>query len=149
VPGYDGAVRLREAAAKAGASAQEVTGPSDATRGPEPAEAVLGDARLEVPSAGGSEPGSIAMTQVIIETAEAETSIHDVGRVDVEKVKGGGGGIARGGARGGAAGVTTSAGGAVAAAGCGTGGGADSRDASPAPRVDPGHDRPYCQRPSF
>jgi hypothetical protein len=53
---------LREAAAKAGASAQEVAGPGDAARGPEPAEAVLGDARLEVPGAGGLELGSIVMT---------------------------------------------------------------------------------------
>jgi hypothetical protein len=45
--------RLREVAAKAGASAQEVAGLGDATRGLEPAEVVPGDARLEVPGAGG------------------------------------------------------------------------------------------------
>jgi hypothetical protein len=55
-------LRLREAAAKAGASAQEVTSPGDITLGPEPAKVVLGDARLEVPRAGGLEPGSIVMT---------------------------------------------------------------------------------------
>jgi hypothetical protein len=55
-------LRLREAAAKVGASAQEVTGPGDIAQGPEPAEAIPGDARLEVPGAGGLEPGSIAMT---------------------------------------------------------------------------------------
>jgi hypothetical protein len=55
-------LRLREAPAKAGASAQEVAGPGDAVRGPEPAEVVPGDARLEVPGAGGLELGSIAMT---------------------------------------------------------------------------------------
>jgi hypothetical protein len=55
-------LRMREAAAKAGASAQEVTGSGVAAQGSEPAEAVPGDARLEVPGAGGSEPGSIAMT---------------------------------------------------------------------------------------
>jgi hypothetical protein len=80
-------LRLREAAAKAGASAQEVTGPGDAARGLEPAEAVTGDARLEVPGTGGSEPGSIATTQVTIEAAEAETSVHDAGRADVKKLR--------------------------------------------------------------
>jgi hypothetical protein len=78
-------LRLREAAAKAGASAQEVAGPSDAVRGPEPAEAVPGDARPKVPGAGGLEVGSIAMTQVTIEATKAETSVHDAGRADVEK----------------------------------------------------------------
>jgi hypothetical protein len=55
-------LRLREAVAKAGASAQEVAGPSDAAWGPELAEVVSDDARLEVPRAGGLELGSIAMT---------------------------------------------------------------------------------------
>jgi hypothetical protein len=55
-------LRMREAAAKAGASTQEVAGPGDAARGPEPVEVVPGGARLEVPGAGGSEPGSIATT---------------------------------------------------------------------------------------
>jgi hypothetical protein len=36
-------------------------------RGSGPAEAVPGDAGLEVPGAGGSEPGSIATTQAIVE----------------------------------------------------------------------------------
>jgi hypothetical protein len=72
-------LRLREVAAKVGASAQEVTGPSDAVRGLEPAEAVPGDARLEVPRAGGLELGSITMTQVTIEAAEAKTSVRDAG----------------------------------------------------------------------
>jgi hypothetical protein len=52
---------------------------------PKPAEAVLSDARLEVPGAGGSELGSIAMTQATIEAAKAKTSIRDTGRADVEK----------------------------------------------------------------
>jgi hypothetical protein len=47
---------MKEDAAKEGASAQEVTGPGDATREPELVEAVLGDARLEVPGVGGSGP---------------------------------------------------------------------------------------------
>jgi hypothetical protein len=80
-------LRLREAATKAGASAQEVASPGDTTRGPEPAEAVPSDARLEVPGAGGLELGSIAMTQVTIESAEAETSICDARRADVEKLR--------------------------------------------------------------
>jgi hypothetical protein len=78
---------MREAAAKAGASTQEVAGPGDAPWGPEPAEAVLGDARLEVPGAGGSELGSIAMTQATVEAAEAKTSVCDAGRADVEKLR--------------------------------------------------------------
>jgi hypothetical protein len=79
-------LRLREATAKAGASAQEVVGPGDAAQGLEPAEAVPGDARLEVPGAGELELGSIAMTQVTIEAAEAKTSVRDAGRADVEKL---------------------------------------------------------------
>jgi hypothetical protein len=78
-------LRLREAAAKAGASAQEVAGPGVMARGPEPAEAVPSGARLEVPRAGGLELGLIAMTQVTIEATEAKTSVHDAGWADVEK----------------------------------------------------------------
>jgi hypothetical protein len=55
-------LRLREAAAKAGSSAQEVTGSGVTVRGSRPAEAVLGDAGLKVPDAGGSESRSIATT---------------------------------------------------------------------------------------
>jgi hypothetical protein len=55
-------LRMREAAAKVGASAQEVAGPGDIAWGPEPVEAVPGGARLEVHGAGGSEPRSIATT---------------------------------------------------------------------------------------
>jgi hypothetical protein len=55
-------LRTKEAAAKAGASAQEVTGLGDATREPEPVEAALGGARLNVLGVGGSEPRSTAMT---------------------------------------------------------------------------------------
>jgi hypothetical protein len=80
-------LRLRKVVAKAGASAQEVAGPGDAARGAEPAEAVPDDARLEVPRAGGLELGSIPMTQVTIEAAKAKTSVRDVGRVDVEKLR--------------------------------------------------------------
>jgi hypothetical protein len=80
-------LRLREAAAKAGASAQEVTGSGPAARESGPAEAVPGDAGLEVPGAGGSEPGSTAMTQVTVQAAEARTSVHDAGLADVEQSK--------------------------------------------------------------
>jgi hypothetical protein len=55
-------LRLRKVATKVGASAQEVTGSGVAARGSGPAEAVPGDAGLEVPGASGSEPGSIMMT---------------------------------------------------------------------------------------
>jgi hypothetical protein len=75
-------LRTKEAAAKAGASAQEVAGFDDATREPEPIDAAPGGARLEAHSIGGSEPGS---TQAIIEAVEAETSIRDAGRADVEE----------------------------------------------------------------
>jgi hypothetical protein len=72
-------LRLREAAAKAGASAQEVTGSGPAARESGPAEAVPGDAGLEVPGAGWSESGSTAMTQATVEAAEARTSVRDAG----------------------------------------------------------------------
>jgi hypothetical protein len=55
-------LRLREVATKAGASAQEVTGSGVTVQGSRPAEVVLGDARLKVPDAGGSEPGSTMTT---------------------------------------------------------------------------------------
>jgi hypothetical protein len=78
-------LKTKEATAKAGASAQEVTGLGDATREPEPVEVGPGGARLDVPGVGGPEPRSIARTQATIEAIEAETSIHDVGRADVEE----------------------------------------------------------------
>jgi hypothetical protein len=64
-------LRLRDSAAKAGASAQEVTSFGVTVQGSGPAEAVAGDAGLEVPDAGGSEPGSTATTQATVEAAEA------------------------------------------------------------------------------
>jgi hypothetical protein len=77
-----------EAAAQTGASAQEVTGSDPATRGSRPVEAVVpSDAGLEVPGTGGSEPGSTTTTQATVEATEAETSIRDAGRADVEKAK--------------------------------------------------------------
>jgi hypothetical protein len=69
-------LRLREAAAQTGASAQEVIGSDPAARGSGPAEAVPGDAGLEVPGAGGSEPRSTATTQATVEAAEAGTSVR-------------------------------------------------------------------------
>jgi hypothetical protein len=54
-------------------------------REPEPVEAVSSGARLEVPGVGGSEPGSTVMTQATVEAAEAETSIRNTGRADVEE----------------------------------------------------------------
>jgi hypothetical protein len=78
-------LRTREDVAKARASAQEVTGPGDAAREPEPVESVLGGARLKVPGAGRSKPGSTAMTQATVEAAKTETSVRDAGRAEVEK----------------------------------------------------------------
>jgi hypothetical protein len=54
-------------------------------QGSGPAKAVPGDTGLEVPGAGGSEPGSTATTQATIEAAKARTSIRDARRADVEK----------------------------------------------------------------
>jgi hypothetical protein len=55
-------LKTKEAAAKAGASAQEVAELGDATREPEPVEAARGGARLDVPDVGGPESGSTART---------------------------------------------------------------------------------------
>jgi hypothetical protein len=55
-------LRMREATAKVGASAQEVAGLGDATRELEPIEAAPGGARLDMPYVGGSEPRSTVMT---------------------------------------------------------------------------------------
>jgi hypothetical protein len=78
-------IKMKEAAAKAGASAQEVARLGDATREPEPIEAAPDDAKLDVPSVGGPEPRSTARTQVTVKAIEAETSIRDAGRADVEE----------------------------------------------------------------
>jgi hypothetical protein len=77
-------LRTKEATAKVGASAQEVTELGGATRDPEPVEAAPGGARLNAPSVGGSEPGSTAVTQATVEAAQAETFVCDAGRVDEE-----------------------------------------------------------------
>jgi hypothetical protein len=55
-------LKMKEAAAKVGASAQEVAELGDATREPEPVEATPGGARLDVPDVGGPKPGSTART---------------------------------------------------------------------------------------
>jgi hypothetical protein len=75
-------LRTKEAAAEAGASAQEVAGLCDVTWEPELVEAAPGSARLDVRGVGGPEPGSTARTQA---TVEAGTSIRDAGRADVEE----------------------------------------------------------------
>jgi hypothetical protein len=76
---------MKEAAAKAGASAQEVARVGDTTREPEPIEVGLGSARLDVLGVGGPEPRSNARTQATVEAVEAKTSVRDVGRADVEE----------------------------------------------------------------
>jgi hypothetical protein len=78
---------VKEAAAKAGASAQEVARVGDTAREPEPVEAALGCARLDVPGIGGPEPGSTMRTLETVEAGMAKTSIHDARRADVEKIK--------------------------------------------------------------
>jgi hypothetical protein len=80
-------LKLKEAAAQAGASAQEVTGSDPTARWSGPVEAVPGDAGLEVPDTGGLEPRSTTTTQATVEAVEAETSVRDAGRTDVERVK--------------------------------------------------------------
>jgi hypothetical protein len=50
-------LRMKENAAKMGASAQEVVRVGDAAREPEPVEAALGGAGLDAPGVGGPEPG--------------------------------------------------------------------------------------------
>jgi hypothetical protein len=72
-------LKTKEAAAKAGASAQEVARAGDATREPEPVEAALGGARLNVPGVGGPELGSTTRTLATIEVGKAETSVRDMG----------------------------------------------------------------------
>jgi hypothetical protein len=73
-------LKTKEAAAEMGARAQEVTGVGDAAREPEPVEAALGGAGLDVPGVGGLEPGSTTRTQATVEAGEAKTSVHDAGR---------------------------------------------------------------------
>jgi hypothetical protein len=78
-------LKIKEATGKAGASAQEVARVGDAMRELEPAEAAPGGARLDVPGVGGPKPRSTTRTQATVKAGEAETFIHDAGRVDVEE----------------------------------------------------------------
>jgi hypothetical protein len=78
-------LKMKEVAAKAGASAQEVAGVGDAAREPEPIKADPGGARLDVPGVGGPEPGLTTRTQATVEAGEVKTSVRDTGRADVEK----------------------------------------------------------------
>jgi hypothetical protein len=78
-------LKTKEADAKAGTSAQEVAGHGDATGELEPVEAAPGGARLDVLGVGGLEHGSTARTQATVEAVEAETSVRDAGRADVEE----------------------------------------------------------------
>jgi hypothetical protein len=78
---------MKEAAAKAGASAHEVSRVDDTAREPEPVEAAPGRARLDVPSVGGLESGSVMRTLATVEAGKAKTSIRDAWRADVEKTK--------------------------------------------------------------
>jgi hypothetical protein len=80
-------LKMKEAATKAGASAQEVARVGDAAREPESVEAAPGCARLDVPGIGGPEPGLTTRTLETIEAGKAETSIRDARRLDVEKIK--------------------------------------------------------------
>jgi hypothetical protein len=80
-------LKFREALAQTGASTQEVTSYGFVARGSGPAEAVPGDAGLEVPGTGGSEPRSTATTQATVEAIEADTSVRDAGQADAEKSK--------------------------------------------------------------
>jgi hypothetical protein len=80
-------LKTKEAATKAGASAQEVTELGDTARELEPVEAAPVGARLDVPGVGGPEPGSTVTIQVTVKVIEAETSIRDMGRADVEELR--------------------------------------------------------------
>jgi hypothetical protein len=80
-------LKTKEAATKAGASTQEVARVGDAAREPEPVEAALGYANLDMPGIGGLEPGSTTRTLETIKAGKAETSIRDARRMDVEKIK--------------------------------------------------------------
>jgi hypothetical protein len=80
-------LKVKEVAAKAGASAQEVTRVGDAAWEPELVEAALGGTRLDGSSIGGPEPGSTARTLETVEVGKAETSVRDARQADVEKIK--------------------------------------------------------------
>jgi hypothetical protein len=61
-------LKAKEAAAKAGASAQEGAGIGEPVRGPEQVEAALCGIKHDGPESGGLEPGSAIRT---LETVEA------------------------------------------------------------------------------
>jgi hypothetical protein len=78
-------LKTKEAAAKAGARAQEVAKLGDAVQELESVEAAPGSARLDVPGVGGPEPGSTVTTQATVEVIKAKTFVRDTGRADVEE----------------------------------------------------------------
>jgi hypothetical protein len=78
-------LKTKEAAAKAGARAQEVAKLGDAVQELESVEAAPGRARLDVPGVGGPEPGSTVTTQATVEVIKAKTFVRDTGRADVEE----------------------------------------------------------------
>jgi hypothetical protein len=80
-------LKVKEAAAKAGASAQEGAGVSEAARGPKQVEAALSGTRHDGPGSGGPEPGSTTRTPETVEAGRAETSVHDARQMDVKKMK--------------------------------------------------------------
>jgi hypothetical protein len=80
-------LKAKEAAAKAGASAQEDAEVGDVTREPERVETALGATRLDGSGSGGQEPGSTKGTPEAVEAGKAETSAHDAGQTDVKETK--------------------------------------------------------------
>jgi hypothetical protein len=70
-------LKVKEGAAKAGASGQEGAEVGDAARGPEQVEAAPGGTRLDGFGSGGPEPGSTTRTPETVEAGKAETSVRD------------------------------------------------------------------------
>jgi hypothetical protein len=70
---------VKEAAIKAGASAQEGAEVGDAAREPEWVETAPGTTRLDESRSGGPEPGSTNGTPEAVEADKAKTFARDVG----------------------------------------------------------------------
>jgi hypothetical protein len=80
-------LKLKEAATKAGASAQEGARVDKSTRGPEQVEVALSSTRHNGPGSGGPETGSTTRTPDTVEAGRAKTSVRNARQMDVKKVK--------------------------------------------------------------
>jgi hypothetical protein len=80
-------LKVKEAAVKAGASAQVGAGVGDAAQEPKQVEVASGTTRLDGSEGDGQEPGSTTRTLETVKAGKAATSARDVSQADVEETR--------------------------------------------------------------